>query len=172
MEKFRIMVKAIFIILFIFLINSCSSQNQNINDELTMNWVVSNKLLREQILFYIDSVNTPDIEDKFPLISLKFMGDTSIYTIGYCINIFTLTYCTPHLAFDINGNFVCLSIENSYDFSLSNESLIGIMKIHFPDQYEYYKKYGDYPPAITAREILWVLTFKGDQLIKKEVIRN
>lgn len=136
------------------------------------NWVINNIILKKQILAYIDSVETPKIADKVIMIVQKTVGDTSIYTLGYCINISTLQYLPPYLFFEVDGNFGFLSIEDQFDFSPTDESLLKIMKLYFPDQYDYYKKFGDYPPPITAREILWKLTFKDDQLIKKEVLRN
>ena len=137
-----------------------------------INWEINNNALKEQILAYIDSVETPNIAEKIIMVTYKTVEDTSIYTLGYCINISTLQYFPPCLFFEINGNFGFLSIENYFDFSLADESFIKIMKSYFPNQYDYYKKYGDYPPPITAREILWKLTFKDNQLIKKEILRN
>lgn len=171
-EKFRVMVRIFLISFFIFSGISCSLQHQNVRNELMINWVINNKILKEQILAYIDSVETPNIADKVIMITHKTIEDTSIYTLGYCINISTLQYFPPYLFFEVDGNFGFLLMENNFDFSLTDETLITIMKSYFPDQYDYFKKYGDYPPPITAREILWKLTFKGNQLIKKEILRN
>lgn len=166
------MVRIFLISFFIFLGVSCSFPYQTVRDESMINWEINNKTLKEQILAYIDSVETPNIADKVIMVTYKSVEDTSIYTLGYCINISTLQYFPSCLFFEINGNFGFLSIENYLDFSLADESLIKIMKSYFPDQYDYYKKYGDFPPPITAREILWKLTFKDNQLIKKEILRN
>lgn len=172
MEKFRVMVRAIIILFIIFSEISCSFQHQNVKDELMINWKVTNEILKEQILAYIDSVETPNITAKIIMVSLKTKEDTSIYTLGYCINISTLQYFPPSLFFKVDENFGFLTMENNVDFSLTEEALIIIMKSYFPDQYDYYMKYDDYPPPITAREVLWKLTLKGDQLVKKEELRN
>ncbi|MCF8381672.1 MAG: hypothetical protein K9H49_19010 [Bacteroidales bacterium] len=166
------MVRIFLVSFYIFSGISCSFQHQDVGNELMINWVINNKILKEQILAYIDSVETPNIADKVIMITHKSIEDTSIYTLGYCINISTLQYFPPSLFFKVDENFGFLLMENNVDFSLTEEALITIMKSYFPDQYDYYMKYGDYPPPITAREVLWRLTLKEDELVKKEELRN
>ena len=79
------------------------------------------------------------------------------------------TFFTPHLFFYVNENLVSLRVRGLNDFSLDHDSIVNIMKIKFPEQYEYYLKYGSIPPPITAMEVIWRLTFQNGKLIRKEI---
>jgi len=138
-----------------------------------LDWKLDNELLKEQINLFVDSVKIPSISDKLVWINCKIVNEeTTIYTIGYCINIVSLIYSPPQLFFEVDGNTVCMSIQGMEDFVLNDESLLSIMKSVFPTQYKYYVENEIYPPPITAREVLWELTFKEGELMNKKIIRH
>lgn len=165
------MVKNILLICYCCIFISCNPQIKNFNNKVNYNWKLDNKDLKKQILLFLDSVNTPRIKDKFvKIVYKKINDDLCEYSMEYCVNILSLVYEPPHLFFYLNNNLICIRINYLNDFSMSNESLNGIMKIHFPKQYAYYEKNGDYPPPITSRKKVWILQYSSNKFIDKRII--
>ncbi len=165
----RILIVMIYFLAFV----SCNPNINNARNNEMVTWELNNDQLKEQILFYIDSVNVPDMKNKFVYIEYEAVNDSTYkYTLDYCFNAYSLIYSPPVLFFEVKGNLVCMSVNGLNDFLIKRKPLIGVIKTRFPDQYEYYNKNGDFPPPITAREVLWELTFQNGKLIRKELITH
>jgi hypothetical protein len=78
----------------------------------------------------------------------------------------------PQVFFTIDNQLVGFIFEGVDCFALTKSSLISIMQSYLPEDYEYYLKFNDFPPPITARDEIWKLRFKNGKLIEKQVIGN
>lgn len=171
------MVKKALILSFIVILVSCHSSLNEKENKNPYSWVLKNEQLEEQILSYIDSVKTPEVEGKFVELMYQTVSDSTYkYTLYYKIDTYGLIFDPPLLFFDVKGNMVGLSMISVNDFALKEQPLNEIIKNRFPKEYDYYQHNNDYAPPKTARSILWELTFLKDsltgkgRLIKKEVI--
>lgn len=162
-------MKRIILLSWFFLIYSCSSdKNFVINYENNI-WIIENTVLKELIVSYADSVKTGNGK-KFVRIDYKRVNDsTSIYYLNHCEDINNLLYSSPPLLFlNVQGILVYVSIAGFKDFELDKISLIGIMKLYFPDQYQYFIECGEFPPPVTGGELVWEITIQNGKVIEKK----
>jgi hypothetical protein len=153
----------------LWFIYSCSS-NINLKNELNLNfWLFDNTVLQGLILNYVDSVKW-NSKERIVNIEYENIDDsTKIYTLGYCIDINDLIYNHPQLFLGVEGILVSISVKGFKDFQLSQESINRMIKLHFPEQYEYIIKYGELPPPVTEKKIFWKITVQNEKIIDREI---
>lgn len=140
--------------------------------------LLTNELLKKEIMNYNSEVKIPSVEEKVPYLTINRLGeDTTEYIIDYMCTSMALVYNPVAFFFDLNGKYVPVVLsgmmfKDCFFFEFKEEIVIEYMKTYFPREYKYYKENGDIPPPVTARDVIWILTFKGKKFIKKEIIEN
>ena len=192
------MVKKFFsvsLILVFSIFYSCkfNGNKEKVKQPVCYSWVIKNKVLKEQIKEYfntVDSSNFPGnvlwikVIDNPPFVkyNLVYAGEISVILIGQV-----------HIITEVGDKKVCISFGRKdpflNDFKLSDESLIKFMKNNFPEDYQYYKSAiqefkrdsNYYENEFQFRDALpvpstwvpekWELTFKDGKMIDKKIER-
>jgi hypothetical protein len=162
-------MKQIILLSCFLLICSCNSNKNFVISYENNTWIIGNAVLKELIINYVDSVKTNN-KKKFVCIDYRKVNDsTSIYSLHHCADINDLIYGSPPLLFlSVERILVYISIAGFEDFQLDKISLIKIMQLYFPDQYQYFIECGEFPPPITGGELVWEVTIQNGKVIKKK----
>jgi len=175
---------------------SCMEQEgqKKINqEESCYTWKLTNDELKEQILEYFNTVDTGHVQNNVLFLGIKDSLSYTKYSMSYITTVSTLEFVHVHMIFELEGYAVCVSFERSnpslFDFKLSRESIVKLMKCYFPEDYKYYKDvmkdlerdstyYGEnihpmnyYPVPSTWGPESWILTFKDGKMIDKKIER-
>ncbi|MDL2254777.1 hypothetical protein LJB78_00655, partial [Bacteroidales bacterium OttesenSCG-928-J16] len=131
---------------------------------------IDNPILKEEILLYHNSVDIPASKSlrRMMRVQVGQNFDTTAYFIHFAGTMYSLTYSNTIFA-KIDNLLVAITYKGTHTFSMSEETVREMAKDVFPEEYSYYQKNGDYPIPMTARGIVWILRFKGDEFIDKEI---
>jgi hypothetical protein len=163
--------KVIGILIFILVSGSFYCQDLKMKSEFGLE--LTNQELIAQIRLYQKTVKVPSVKNKFVVVYCKKIDKTiNEYSLIYCIDVNRLLLDPPQVFFTIDNQLVGFIFEGVDCFALTKSSLISIMQSYLPEDYEYYLKFNDFPPPITARDEIWKLRFKNGKLIEKQVIGN
>ena len=166
------MVKSILSFILLMLFISCNGQESK---NIDMKFQLNNDVLKKEITKYIKEVNSKkslENQEKIFTVRVSIVNDHIKYDIYYCLDIYCIYYNPVQSVTKINNQNVFISIENFNSVSLDSLSVLKVFKKNFKGQVDYYEKFVDYPPPVTARVERWVLTFKGDNFVKKEIIND
>jgi hypothetical protein len=139
---------------------------------------VTNEILVQEIIKYVSEVNTPSTEQKFPYITISILkSDTVEYLINYFISPDIFILDPIAFFFKMDDSYVPVVIKgamfkNNFFFKLKESDILELSKIYFPEDYEYYIKNKEFPIPPTARDVVWILTFKNGKLVEKREIAN
>ncbi|WP_291860867.1 hypothetical protein [Marinilabilia sp.] len=193
------MVRKLFILLFVLsiVVISCNEEGKNtvqIGDKSYL-WSLNNGELKEQILDYFQTVDTGDNYQNNVLFLGVSKDDSSCvnYKIRYIPSASFFVSGYTHMIIDIEGNPICVyfNCEDPFfpSFKLSNESIIKLMKLYYPEDYRYFKKKVEdfenepnlnednfqlntvFPPPSTWAPESWELTFQDGKMIDKKIKR-
>lgn len=166
------MVKSVLSLIFLISFISCNGQEYK---NIDMKFQLNNDVLKKEITKYIEKINSEKSlkdQEKIFIVRASVSKDHIKYDIYHCLDIYCIYYNPVQSVTKIKNHNVFISIENFNSVSLDSLSVLKIFKKNFKSQVNYYKEAGDYPPPITARVEQWILTFKGDNFVKKEIINN
>lgn len=95
--------------------------------------------------------------------------DISVFVISYDMNLFALEDNPPLMFIKVDNMDV--AIRNSLEQFLgqTDEYKQQQLEENLPTQFKMYKEQGEVPPPTTYRNEVWVLKFKGNKFISKEV---
>ena len=132
-------------------------------------WVLENPKLKSELSDYIIQVEDELKDGTFIMIDYKAINDSTCrYDFGVSLDNNIFIYPTPHVLFQFEQQLVSLHIEGLDIFKINNDFILEYLKKNYPDQYDYYLKYGDYPMPPTGGGLQWELVFQNDSLISKE----
>lgn len=154
----------------------CSCKNDEGNNvmhkaEIPIAHIKNERLVRE-IRLYIDSVNTPNLKNKIVHVSASQFRDTTVYKLNYATSAFGLINTPSTFYVKADEEVIAFSYDGVREIGLSESLAWEYLKEVFPEEYNYYQDNNYYPPPPTSREIVWILTFKEGELIKKQEIVN
>lgn len=163
------MKRTIIIYLIALCFSSCNFKKDKPNVHYPY-YSIDNLILKEEILLYHNSVDIPSSESFRRMMQVQVYQniDTIIYHIYFAGNMSRLMKSNTIFA-RIDGLLIAITYMGTHTFSMPEEDVREITKDVFPNEYLYYQKNEDYPMPMTAREILWILRFKGDEFIDKEI---
>ena len=183
MVKIKVKVMKKYVLIFSsILLFSCNSErssvNQNINSiDISLNtWILDDKEVKSLLSDYIRSVSKYS-RRKNSIIHMRYSiinGNTYSFYLWENIDIKSFINSPPYIIFQYKKRLVCFYIDGFDIFRINNDFIVKFMKKNYPIQYDYYLKYGDYPPPITGGGPLeWELIFQNDRLIRKmDISRN
>ncbi len=190
------MVKKILVYLGVFAACfsfSCKNQEEKqikVRDSC-YNWTLTIEELKEQILEYFNTVDTGHVQNSVLFLRVKDSPPFVKYGMSYITSISAFEDRDIHMIIDVDGHLVCVYFDrvrsSLLDFKLTKESIVKIMKRHFPNDYAYYldvlnnlkrdsSYYGGnmhpmnfYPLPSTWAPETWTLTFKDGKMIDKKI---
>lgn len=131
--------------------------------------IVKSEDLRMNVVEYIDKNLKNESMSYVVTINHIEKDDTTILNLTYNINLYSLISKPPVYYFSVDDNVVVVMSGSDKLKPIPSESVDSIMQKCFPDQYKKYIEMGMAIPSTLSCEE-WVLKFKGDSLISKEII--
>lgn len=135
-----------------------------------VNYEITNKKLKKEILSYMDDVTRYNNIDKAIFIVVHITPKNTKYYISYGFSPYGGGNPLHQIA-QIKNTLVIFTIFGFNGGILKEHVVIQIAKNHFRRKYEYYMKNDRWPIPTTYDFVpTLVLTFKNDKLIKKEKV--
>lgn len=147
---------------------STKKEGKKMDDEYL---ILQNETLKDNIKQYYNKHLSEAQFEHILTIDFTQDEDTSIFVISYEMNLFALINDPPFMYFEIDNIAVALRNNLGSFFKLSSKYREEKMTEHFPSQFNAYKKSGEIPPPTTFRCDKWILKFKNNDLISKEIIK-
>lgn len=163
------MKKLFNIFILFFTLGSCTIK-ENIEME-TGELVIQNEVILSNLQEYFNK-HLKDAEFEYVLtMDVSQVKDTSTFIISYDMNLFALTNKPPLMYIKVNNMKV--AVRNSLDqfFGQSDIFKQQQLKETLSSQFKMYEMLEEIPPPATYSNELWVLKFKGCNLISKEIVR-
>jgi len=165
------MVKITLIILLIYLSLSINAQNSILDKHCLK---LTNTVLENELHNYCTRVDTAT-DDHATILFINIIAEDIIeYSISQSKTAFFLEGRTIAFFIKINNKYlpVVLNIirEEYFPFKLNEEVKMEFMRMYLPNEYKYYIEYSNYRPPFDGSSVHWVLTFKDNRLIDKEII--
>lgn len=154
------------------LIFSCNSGNTNnkLVDDSMNTWILDNQELKTILSDYIHVKDESKHENSFIEVFYQVINDSMYsYTLMESNDINAFVYTSPHILFQFEEKLICFYIVGLDVFKINEDFIIEFMKKYYPEQYNYYLKFGDYPPPVTGGGLVWELTFQNNYLISKNI---
>jgi len=159
----------------LFSCNSGKYENYTMNrftvDILTDTWILDNQYLKSILSDYVDQVKDGLGKEDIIVIDYKAINDSTCrYTLSVGFDISSFLDDPPHVLFRFEQLLICLYIDglNINIFKMNEEFLAELMKKNFPDQYNYYLKFGTFQMSATGGSLVWELVFQNDRLLSKD----
>lgn len=95
--------------------------------------------------------------------------DTNTFVISYDMNLFALTDIPPLMYIKVNNIDVAIRSSLGQYLSQREEYKLQQIEENLPTQFKMYKEQEEMPPPTTFRNEVWVLKFKEDKFISKEI---
>ena len=154
-------------------VNKLGNQNSNSVDISLNTWILDNQEIKSLLSDYIHAVAVDEYskgKNSFIEMQYRFINDSTYsYTLWESIDITPFIYSPVHIIFQFEQKLVCCYIFGLEIFRINDDFLVKFMKKNYPRQYNYYLKYGDYPPPPTGGGLVWELIFQNGHLISKKV---
>ena len=164
----------VYILVGILLLFSCKNHggNNGMHKAEIPFALIKNESLVREIKLYINSVNIPTLKNKIVQVSISQFEDTTVYKLYYATCAFGLIITPSTFYTKVDEELIAISYDGVKEIGLSESVAWEYLKEVFPEEFNYYQVYNDYPPPPTSREIVWILTFKEGMLIEKQEIIN
>ncbi len=95
--------------------------------------------------------------------------DTNTFVISYDMNLFALIDNPPLMYIEVNNVTIALRSNLGQFLSQTEEYNLQQIEKNLPIQFKMYKKQEEMPPPTTFRNNVWILKFKNNELISKEI---
>ncbi len=156
-------------ILFICLFVICGCTTKKEAKMKTENFILSNDTLINNIQEYYNK-NLSKAQFEYILtIDITQTKDTNIFVIYYDMNLFALMNNPPLMYVKVNDIDVAIRNKLIQVLQPTTEYQEQQLKKHLPAQFKMYKKLEEMPPPTTFGNEVWILKFKGNRFVSKEV---
>lgn len=159
-------MKYILILIIILTLYKCTNKNNSkIEDAL----VIKNEIVLTNLVEYYNKFLSNARFEHILTLDIFLENDTNTFVIYYDMNLFSLINEPPSFFTKVNNFSVAIRSNIGQYFSQKNEYISLQIEENLPMQFKIYRDQNEIPPPITYRNEIWVLKFKGEKLISKEI---
>jgi len=135
------------------------------------NFIISNDTLISNVQEYYNK-NLSKVEFEYILtIDFSQKEDTNIFVISYDMNLFALVNNPPLMYVKVDNKDIAIRYSLTQFLESSIKYQEQKLEEHLPTQFKMYKEQGEVPPPITFRNEVWVLKFKGNEFVSKDIMK-
>ncbi len=164
MKKQRI----IYLIIMCLCISCSPDKQKSINSEEMIKLVkISDSLLLENLnQYYENNLKGADFEYAL-ILNYKILNNTSSYDIFYEVNLSQLLKDTLNYFTYLEDIVIFIQVDKNPFVVESKQKVDSLLKRLFQQQYDYYQKYGEFPPPITYSYEKW--KYFDNKLVDKKM---
>lgn len=97
-------------------------------------------------------------------------GETNVFIISYDMNVSALIENPPFIYIKMGNKDIAVRNKIAQFLGEADKLKEQKMKKYFPTQFKVYKEQGEIPVPITYHNEIWVLKFRGNEFISKEIV--
>ncbi len=161
------MKKSFIYLLSLTLFVSCA--NKNTSNVKPNNFVINNKILRDNVIGYYNKYLNGANTEGVITIDFSQNGDTSIFVISHDLSLFGLIKNPPLLYCKMNNIDIAVRSKLTPFIVMEDVDQEKELKEHFPSQFLEYKINGEVPPPATFICEEWILKFIENRFLTKTI---